>query len=574
MSAIREAVKKLRPRVLTGVLPLHRKQLPTEIVAGVTLAALAIPEVMGYAKIAGTPVITGLYTLLIPAVLFAVFASSRHLAVGADSATAAILASGLAGMAAVGAGEYLAFASLLAVMVGVLLLLASVIGLGFMADFLSRTVLVGFLSGVGVQVAGGALVELLGVQVRHSGNLMMFWSNWDVSFDPNVAALIMAAAVLVVMAASRLCSRLLGYRIPGAMIAVVGAIIASWAFDLGERMPVVGSVPVGLPEIALPDVDWSLSLIWQLFPTAFAMVVVVLAQSAATSRAYAARYNEALNEEQDLFGLGLANVGAGLSGTFVVNGSPTKTEMVDSAGGRSQLCLLTAAVIVLMTLLFLTGPLGFLPDAVLSTVVILIGLKLIDVKGLKDIFRKRRWEFWVAVSTAAVVVALGVEQGIVFAILFSLIVHTRHGYRPKDYLIVRQPSGRLRAKNLDTGAQVRPGLLIYRFGHSMYYANSERMKDEVYGLVAQAKPPLRWLCIDVTAVDDIDYTSMGALSEIKTHLQKKSIELVFAQIIDDVNVKSRKQIRAVFKDAPFFNSLDEMLDQYGRQFGADRGEDR
>ena len=564
MIAIREALKRLRPRVLTGVLPLRREQLPTEIVAGLTLAALAIPEVMGYTKIAGTPVITGLYTLLIPAALFAVFGSSRHLVVGADSATAAILASGLVGMAAVGTGEYLALASLLAVMVGVLLFLASVIGLGFMADFLSRTVLVGFLSGVGVQVSAGALSELVGLKVDHPGTLTMLWSDWEGSFDANPAALIMAAAVLTVIAGSSLCSRIIKRNVPGAMIAVVGAIIASWGFDLEARMPVVGAVPVGLPEIALPDVDWSLSLVWQLFPTAFSMVVVVLAQSSATSRAYATRYHERFNEEQDLIGLGLANVGAGLSGTFVVNGSPTKTEMVDAAGGRSQLSLIVAALIVLITLLFLTGPLGFLPEAVLSTVVFLIGLKLIDLKGLRDIFRQRRPEFWVALATAAVVVAFGVEEGIVFAILFSLIVHTRHGYRPKNLLIVREPSGRWEAKTLDGGAQVRPGLLIYRFNHSMYYANSEPMKAEIYRLVDEARPKLQWFCIDVSAVDDVDYTSAGMLSEIKADLQRKSIELVFAQNIDDVNVKSRKQITKKFKDAAFFDSLDDVLDQYER----------
>ena len=564
MIAIREALKRLRPRVLTGVLPLRREQLPTEIVAGLTLAALAIPEVMGYTKIAGTPVITGLYTLLIPAALFAVFGSSRHLVVGADSATAAILASGLVGLAAVGTGEYLALASLLAVMVGVLLFLASVIGLGFMADFLSRTVLVGFLSGVGVQVSAGALSELVGLKVDHPGTLTMLWSDWEGSFDANPAALIMAAAVLTVIAGSSLCSRIIKRNVPGAMIAVVGAIIASWGFDLEARMPVVGAVPVGLPEIALPDVDWSLSLVWQLFPTAFSMVVVVLAQSSATSRAYATRYHERFKEEQDLIGLGLANVGAGLSGTFVVNGSPTKTEMVDAAGGRSQLSLIVAALIVLITLLFLTGPLGFLPEAVLSTVVFLIGLKLIDLKGLRDIFRQRRPEFWVALATAAVVVAFGVEEGIVFAILFSLIVHTRHGYRPKNLLIVREPSGRWGAKTLDSGAQARLGLLIYRFNHSMYYANSEPMKAEIYRLVDEARTKLQWFCIDVSAVDDVDYTSSGMLSEIKANLQRKSIELVFAQNIDDVNVKSRKQITKKFKDAAFFDSLDDVLDEYER----------
>ena len=170
---------------------------------------------------------------------------------------------------------------------------------------------------------------------------------------------------------------------PGALIAVIGAIVLSWALDLGAYMHVLGAVLGGLPHIGLPEVQWSWQLIGKLAPTAFAMFVVILAQSAATSRAYAARYNEGFSENTDLVGLGLANIGAGLSGTFVVNGSPTKTQMVDSAGGRTQLSLIVTAVIVLLVLLFFTGPLAYMPEAVLSAVVFLIGVGLIDLKGMR-----------------------------------------------------------------------------------------------------------------------------------------------------------------------------------------------
>ena len=565
MTRDREPPSLFRWPVLAGVLPLHRAQIPTEIIAGITLAALAIPEVMGYTKISGTPVITGLYTLLVPACLFALLGSSRHLVVGADSATAAILASGLVGMAAVGTGEYLALASLLALMVGALLIVASAVGLGFMADFLSKTVLVGFLSGVGVPVAAHALSELLGVKAAHHDIATLVGALWEGGVKINTAALTVAAAVLAVIGISTFVSKRLGFRIPGPMIAVIGAVLASWMFDLKAHLPVVGTVPAGLPDFSLPDVDWSLSLIWQLFPTAFSMVVVVLAQSAATSRAYAARYNERLNEEQDLFGLGFANLGAALSRTFVVNGSPTKTEMVDAAGGRSQLSLLVAAVVVLVTLLFLTKPLSYLPDAVLSSIVFLIGVKLIDMSGLKSIYRQRRTEFWLAMATAAVVVTLGVEKGILFAILFSLIVHTRHGYRPKNLLIVRERSGEWRARELDSGAQVMPGLLIYRFGHSMYYANTERMQEEVSRLVKTAKPPLKWFCIDTSPVDDIDYTAAAALRKLMAKLQTQSIRLVFVQDIGDINSASRQELEALSEDIRVFGSLDEVLKAYERE---------
>ena len=374
--------------ILQGVLPVKGSQIPAELIAGLTLAALAVPEVMGYTKIAGTPVITGLYTMLIPMALFALFGSSRHLVVGADSATAAILAAGLVGFAATGSNEYVALAGVLAFMAAVFLILARVIGLGFLADFLSRTVLVGFLTGVGIQVALGQISGMLGLEGGGHGTLQKIWNDIQQIEQVNLYALVTALAVLMVIVGSKKISK----KIPGALIAVVGAIALSWALDLGRHIHVLGAVPSGLPTIGLPQVDWSWELIGKLAPTAFAMFVVILAQSAATSRAYASRYNERFSEDTDLVGLGLANVGAGLSGTFVVNGSPTKTQMVDSAGGRTQLSLLVTTGIVLVVLLFLTAPLAYMPEAVLSSVVFLIGIDLIDVAGMARIYRERRSE--------------------------------------------------------------------------------------------------------------------------------------------------------------------------------------
>lgn len=453
---------------MQGVLPIKASQVPTELIAGLTLAALAVPEVMGYTKIAGVPVILGLYTILIPMALFALFGSSRHLVVGADSATAAILAAGLVGLAAVNSDQYVALAA-------GFLFLARIIGLGFMADFLSRTVLVGFLTGVGIQVASGEIAGMLGLKGGGHGTVEKVWNDLQQLQTINWTALAVALGVLVVIVGSKKISN----KIPGSLIAVIGAIVLSWAIDLKDHIHVLGTVPSGLPHIGLPQVDWSLSLIDQLIPTAFAMFIVILAQSAATSRAYAARYNEKFSENTDLVGLGLANVGAGLSGTFVVNGSPTKTQMVDGAGGRSQLSLLFTAGIVLLVLLFLTGPLSYMPEAVLSAVVFLIGIELIDIAGMKRIYEQRRSEFWVALITMAMVVFVGVKQGIIIAIVLSLIDHTRRGYRPRNALLVPTESGNWHAQPVDSGAEAEPGLAIYRFTHSMYYANAEQLSEEI-----------------------------------------------------------------------------------------------
>jgi sulfate permease, SulP family len=547
--------------ILQGVLPIKGAQIPAELIAGLTLAALAIPEVMGYTKIAGTPVITGLYTILIPMALFALFGSSRHLVVGADSATAAILAAGLVGLAATGSDEYVALAAVLAFMAAGFLILARIIGLGFLADFLSRTVLIGFLTGVGIQVALGEISGMLGLKGGGHGSLQKIWNDIQQIEQINFYALATAVSVLVVVVGSKKISK----KIPGALIAVIGAIVLSWALGLKEHVHVLGSVPSGLPHIGLPEVKWSWDLIGKLVPTAFAMFVVILAQSAATSRAYAARYNERFSENTDLVGLGLANIGAGLSGTFVVNGSPTKTQMVDSAGGRSQLSLLVTVVIVLLVLLFLTGPLGYMPDAVLSAVVFLIGVDLIDVKGMQSIFAQRRSEFWVALITALMVVFVGVEQGIILAIVLSLIDHTRRGYRPKNVVLVPAESGVLRAQPVASHAQAAPGLLIYRFTHSMYYANAEQLSEEISGIVNSADPTLRWFCLDASAVDDVDYSAAETLRSIFGILKEKGIRLVVAQVLDDVREESRYKLRQLFGEDAFYDTLDDVVKDYRKQ---------
>ena len=557
----------MRLPVFQGILPIKGSRVPADIIAGLTLAALAIPEVMGYTKISGTPVITGLYTILVPMTLFALFGSSRHLVVGADSATAAILAGGITGMAASGSAEWLALAEVLALLSAGFLIIARIIRLGFLADFLSRTVLVGFLSGVGVQVALGEISGMLGLPEGGLGPIHKIISDLHMIEQTNFYALGVSVAALVVIVGSKKISK----KIPGALIAVTAAIVASWALSLeAYGVRTLGAVSRGLPEIGLPDVHWDTGLILKLLPTAFAMFVVILAQSAATARAYAARYSERLSENVDLVGLGLANVGAALSGTFVVNGSPTKTQMVDSAGGRSQLAQITASVIVLLVLLFLTDPLASMPTAVLSAVVFLIGVELIDVKEMRKIWIQRPSEFWVALITAIVVVVIGVEQGILLAMVLSLIEHVRRSYRSKNVVLAPDETGGLRALPVITPEQIRPGLLMYRFAHTMYYANAEQLSREVGELAEGAEPPLIWLCIDASAVADVDFSAAAALREIYGILKGRGIRLVFCNVIDLVKAElNRYELTDLIGKDAFYETISEVVSTYNKKSPGD-----
>jgi sulfate permease, SulP family len=562
MTAIAQPTKTKRtPWFMAGILPIDRARISIDIVAGITLAALAIPEVMGYTKIAGMPVVTGLYTILIPTALFALFGSSRHLVVGADSATAAIMAAGLAGLAATGSPEYIAYAGILALMAALFLILARLVKLGFLADFLSRTVLIGFLTGVGIQVAIGQISGMLGIPGGGSGPVQKLITDFQQLSQTNIYTLAVSVSVLVIIVGGRMISK----KIPGALIAVIGAIVVSYAVNLAAYgVAVLGTVPGGLPKIGLPTgATLNPDIFWQLLAVAFSMFIVILAQSAATSRAYATRYSESFSENVDLVGLGLANIGAGLTGTFIVNGSPTKTQMVDSAGGRSQLSTLTTSVIVVIVLLFLTKPLAYMPEAVLSSVVFLIGVELVDSKGMRRIYAERPVEFWVALITALVVIFIGVEQGILLAIILSILIHTRHGYKPKNSLVSLDKNGQAHTVSLDTQAQVQPGLMIYRFHHSMYYANTELFTQEVMGLVEAAQPVLSWFCIDATAVDDIDFSAAATAREVYKLLKEKNVRLVMAYVDEDI----RRELdvsgvtELIGKDA-FFETVADVQEAY------------
>jgi sulfate permease, SulP family len=544
--------KARRFPVLEGVLPIKAKQVPLDIVAGITLAALAIPEVMGYTKIAGMPVVTGLYTILIPMALFALFGSSRHLVVGADSATAAIMAAGLVGLAAADSPQYVALAGLLAIITGLIVLVARVIRLGFLADFLSRTVLIGFLTGIGIQVAIGQIAGMLGIPGGGHGTIQKLVADIQQLPQTNPLTLAISLATVVIILGTKRITR----RIPGALIAVIGMIILSWALDLQAKgVSVLGTVSGGLPHIGLPQV--SLTIVPQLLATAFSMFIVIIAQSAATSRAYAAKYDERFSENTDLVGLTLANIGAGLSGTFVVNGSPTKTQMVDGAGGRSQLAHISTTVVVLLVLLFLTGPLAYMPEAVLAAVVFLIGIELVDLLGMRTILAQRPVEFWVALITAATVIFIGVEQGILFAIFLSLVAHTRHGYRSRNTVLVEQ-SGHLRPVPVAHAAEALPGLILYRFNHSMYYANADLLANQVLDLLKTGPEPVAWLCIDMIAVDDVDFSAAATLRQVYSNLHARGARLVFAEASDHVRAELGLSgiVDQVGEDAFFDDSFD------------------
>jgi MFS superfamily sulfate permease-like transporter len=355
--------------------------------------------------------------------------------------------------------------------------------------------------------------------------------------------------------------------VPGALVAVIGAILVSWGFDLADHgVSTLGPVQSGLPSVGLPTgVTWT--DFTTMIPTAFSIAVLVLAQSAATSRAYAARYNERFSENHDLVGLSFANAAAGLSGTFVVNGSPTKTQMVDDAHGRTQLAGLACSFVAILVLLFLTGTLQYLPNAVLAAVVFVIGIELVDYLGLSKIARVRTGEFIVALLTALTVFLIGVEQGVFVAIVASVVDHLRRSYRPPTTVLVADPASPTgsRPRSVTPDIRTEPGLVVYRFSSSLYYANSNHFLEETSAFLESDEPP-QWLCIDAISMPDVDYTGAAVLEQLHESCVAHGVRLLIAELQPSVRAELDSYgTAATFGDDAFFPTVGDVLAAFGER---------
>ena len=544
-----------------GLRPLQRVAAVRDVLSGVVLAAMDVPQVLGYSKIAGMPVVTGLYSLMLPLVAFAAFGSSRYLVVAADSATAAIFAGGVSGIATPAGAQYVALAGIVALLTAVLLLLARLLRLGFIADFLSRTVLVGFLAGVGLQVGISVLSEMLGVPVDSRRPVVQLWEvlrGLPQGHLPTVALSVSVLGFVLVL-------RRLAPKLPGAMVAVVAAIAASAVWDFaGHGIATIGAVSGGLPHFGLMALLSLRGMSWkeaeQLITVSASCAVMILTQSAATSRIYAAKHNQEVNENSDLFGLSAANAAAALSGGFVVNGSPTQTAMMEDAGGQGQLAQIATAAVVVLVLLFLTRPLEYLPTCVLGVLVFMVALRLIDFKALRDIRVESPQEYALAVMTAAVVLLVGVEQGIVLAMVVSLLRVVQHSYHPHSGVLIADGGGSWKLVPVAPSVVTEPGMVLYRFGAALFYANAGRFLEEVSCVVQPMPSAVRWVVVDAEAMTHVDYTAARVVMELKKNLTEAGVELAFARLPWDLRSDfDRHHLTEAIGPARIFNRLHDAI---------------
>ncbi|MDR1304320.1 MAG: SulP family inorganic anion transporter [Verrucomicrobiales bacterium] len=503
----------------------QRKNLRPDVLAGLSVAAVALPVSLAYAQLAGFAPVVGLYSTMLPMVVYALLGSSRQLIVGPDAATCAMVAATLAPLAVAGSDEYRSLAVTLTLLAGVFCALAGKFRLGFFADFLSRPILMGLLNGVGINIAISQLGKVTGLTLTGSGAISQLESLYRQIGATHLPTLTLATGALALFGAVKIC----GPRVPAALAVTVAAVTVSGVFDLARHgVAVVGkldSVWPGWHAPLLPPPD----AIGSLVSGAAAVALISFCSAMSTCRGFAARNGYDIDANREFTALGACDVAAALSQGFAVSGADSRTAVNDAAGGRTRLVSVVAALAVLLVLLLLTGPLALIPVAALGAILIGSALGLMNFRELANLRRYSRAEFYIAVATLAGVVLVGVMEGIVLAVTLALVRFLLRVARPTDNVLGLIPGhdGFYELAHYPAARAV-PGLLIYRFESPLTFFNADYFRQRVAQLVAAAGGPVRWVLLDAVSITDSDVTGMLAVKRLEAELRAQRIRLAVA----------------------------------------------
>lgn len=532
-----------------------RSFLPADAVAAVTLLVIAVPEQLATSRLAGMPPITGFYAFVAGSVLFALLGSNPQMSVGADSTIAPLFAVGVAHLAASGSTSYIDLVGILAVMVGLIVALVGLLKLSWIAEFLSTPIILGFLAGVAVIIAVHQLPDLLGTPSA-SGSLihrvavavdhLNHANGWSLGIG--------LGSFAVVVAAERI-----DRKLPGALAALIAStLLVSLAGLQAHGVAVVGSFAHGAPRFGLRGLSWS--RLGSVAPIAGVVALVVMTQSAATSRAFADKGGYDVDMARDFIGVGAGSIVAGLSGSFPVNASPARTAAVESAGGRTQVVSLAAAG-ALVLLIPAAGLLKDVPVATLAGVLLFIATRLFHVRDLTSIAHFSRFEFALAAVTLLVAALVGVEQGIAIAVVLAIFDRARLSARPQLHVL-----GRITGTTswvpveLEANVDQVPGVLVVLFATPLWYANAVHFRGEVAAMLTRGEEPLRAVVLDAVGMHDIDYTGSHALSVVLDKLEQQHVEFVVARAGSSLREGlDRSGLLVRIGQGRFFASVDEAV---------------
>lgn len=532
-----------------------------DLAAGLTLAAMLVPVGIAYAVASGLPGIYGLYATIVPLLAYALFGPSRILVLGPDSALAALILAVVLQQSGGDPMRAVALAGAMAVVSGLACVVFGLLRLGFVTELLSKPIRYGYMNGIALTVLISQLPKLFGFSIDGGGPLQDLWaiavaiaedrSNWT--------TLLLGAGTLAIILL------LEGYkRIPGVLIAVIAATLVVGVLDLGENagVAVLGSLPQGLPAFAIPRITWAdLNTV---LIGGLAVALVSFADTSVLSRVYAARTRTRVDPNQEMIGLGAANLAAGFFQGFPISSSSSRTPVAEVAGARTQLTGVVGALAVALLLLLAPDLLRSLPTSALAAVVIAAAIGLFEFADLRRIWRIQRWEFWLSVGCTVGVVVLGVIPGIGLAILAAITEFLWDGWRPHFAVLGRAEGvkGYHDIKRYPDASRV-PGLVLFRWDAPLFFANAELFQERVLDAVEDSPAPVRWLVVAAEPVTSVDVTAADVLSELDETLQAAGIELCFAEMKDPVKDKLKRfGLFARLGEETFFPTLGSAVSAY------------
>ncbi|MCP1623591.1 SulP family inorganic anion transporter [Pseudomonas nitroreducens] len=557
-------------RWLPGLATLRHYQagwLPRDLAAGLVLTTMLVPVGIAYAEASGVPGIYGLYATIIPLLAYALFGPSRILVLGPDSALAAPILAVVVQYAASDPQRAIAIASLMALVSGVVCMVAGLLRLGFITELLSKPIRYGYMNGIALTVLISQLPKLFGIKVDSEGPLRDIWhlgqalmegrANWT-SFAVGAGSLVL---ILLLKPYK---------RIPGILIAVILATLAVSLFDLGSHgVKVLGQLPQGLPSFALPWVS-DIDLV-EVVLGGVAVALVSFADTSVLSRTYAARLKSPVNPNQEMFGLGVANVASGLFQGIPISSSSSRTPVAEAAGSKTQLTGIVGALAVTLLLLVAPNLMEHLPNSALAAVVIAAALGLFEFADLKRIYRMQPWEFWLSISCFAGVAVFGAIPGICIAVVISVIEFLWDGWRPHHAVLGRVDGVRgyhdiTRYPN----ARRIPGLVLLRWDAPLFFANAEQFQNQVLAALDESPTPVQRLVIAASPVTSIDVTSADMLAELDKVLEQRGVELQFAEMKDPVKDKMKQfELFEGLGESAFHPTLGAAVDAYLADSGVD-----
>lgn len=519
--------RKVMARWFPGLAALGQYQkewLRTDILSGISVAAVALPVAIAYSSLVGVPAAAGLYSCILPMLAYAVFGSSRQLIVGPDAATCAVVAATVAPLAMGDSERYWQLVVMMTVMTGIWCLIASRFRLGMLADFLSRPILAGLLNGVAVTIIVGQLSKVFGFTYEQRGLIERVLAGAQYLQHSHVVT----TSLSILTLATILVCRRLRPRWPNALVAMIVAAAAVWLLNLGQQ----GVATIGYVQAGLPVVQWPVfppELLRNMVMPALNLAVVSFVSMMLTARSFAARNGYDIDADQEFRALGIINLASAFSQGFAISGASSRTAVNDANGGKSQLVSIVAALMIAFVMFFLTNPLQYVPTAALGVVLIYSSFYLMDLRGLWALRKRNKGAFGLAVFTFISVLVIGVIPGIMMAVLLALAQFMKTVFRPTEQQLGLDSNGLVRSRGNGNGIRPLPEVLMYRFNSPLTYFNAPYFKKRVLELVDEAEEPVRWVVVDaVSSFTHADVSVMAVLEELKNELRKRRTRLVMA----------------------------------------------